>query len=197
MKKLFYVICLLGLVCSCQNNASVIGQSELTTKQQQFLDEGWKFGIPDNGDFPVEYGIKPVKGLFDNYFDIEIGEGFSMALKIVDAKTDATIRYVFVKENTTATISEIPPGQYYLKLTYGYDWMSFENNGKIKGKFTKAAVYEISDDLFDFGQSPLGADSYLLKINMVHDEHCSNFSTTEIGEEDFFNEEKNIGRIYI
>lgn len=191
MKKLYLIICSLLMVCSCQNHGKGDCQGELTAKQQQLLDEGWKFDNPDNGDFPAEYGIKPEKGLFDNYFDIEIGEGFNMALKIVDVKTDATIRYVFVRENTTATISEIPPGEYYLKLAYGYDWMSFEDSGKMNGKFTKAATYEMSDDLFDFGQSPFGADSYLLRINMLHDEHCSNFSTTEIEEEDFYNDKLN------
>jgi hypothetical protein len=95
---------------------------------------------------------------------------------------------VYVKENTTATISEIPPGNYYLKLTFGFDWMKLCNDSEWLGKFSKAATYEMSDDVFDFGQNFFEANSYHLKINMVRDERYENFSTTEIGEEEFFSE---------
>ena len=183
----FIIGCFLFYACGGSTNSKT-NQSEPTSRQKTMLEEGWGFENPENGDLPSEYGIVPIKGLFDNYFDIEIGEGFSMAMKIVEVNTNKTVRYVYVRENTTANISEIPPGKYYLKLTFGYDWMKCDKNNEWSGKFSKAATYEMSDDVFDFGQSTFGANSYHLKINMVHDEKYENFSTTEINEEEFFND---------
>ena len=188
MKGLRLIICLvLSLAYSCVNNSNVRNlESEPTTEQQQLLDIGWKFHTPSNGDMPMEYGIVPIRGLLDNYFDIQIGEGMSLALKIVDVTTDITIRYVFAKENTSVSISEIPPGQYYLKMTYGSDWMVYEDSDNYQGKFTKFVKYEKSEDEFDFGKSSFRTNSIQLRINMIHDERYSNFNTIEIDEDSFF-----------
>lgn len=192
MKSHIYLVLLaLSLAlssCFSSTNDKNADNNVITDKQQILLDEGWQFQTPPNGDMALEYGITPVKGLLDNYFDIEVGGGFSVAVKIVEASSKKTIRYVYVKENSTATITEIPPGDYYLKLAFGYDWMTKEDNEKLLGKFTKLASYEISDDVFVFGNNMFNANSYQLRINMNADERYYNFSTTEIDENEFFNE---------
>lgn len=163
-------------------------ETELTEKQEKLIEEGWyipKTGI--SGEFPSEYGVKPKYGQQDNYFDIEIGRGCDVALKIVDVATDKCIRYVFVPENTSVNIQMIPQGKYYLKLAYGKDWMEYaHNDGSIIGKFTENVSYDKSIDIFDFGKK--NADSivnYLLNINIVDNMLENNFNTVEISEEEF------------
>lgn len=83
-------------------------------------------------------GIKPVYGLQDNYFDITIGQGFSVAVKIMSLNESKCIRYIFVPEGQTVTVNEIPQGKYYLKLAYGNDWMVKLRKSYFR-KFTKNA----------------------------------------------------------
>lgn len=173
---------------SCHHNG---GQNETgaepTAAQQKLLDAGWTVETP-NEDLTEEYGIKPVYGIQDNYFDITIGHGCNVAVKIVDLRTDKCIRYVYVAENSTTTVQEIPQGVYYLKLAYGYDWMEFDNGtGKI-GKFTRNVSYEKSQDTFDFGVKNSRTEvNYRLEINVIDSKLENNFLTTTISEEEFLN----------
>ena len=97
------------------------------------------------------YGVTPVRGLQDNYFDITVGKGYSVAIKIMDAVTNHCIRYVYIPEEQTITINEIPQGQYYLKLAYGNDWMSYQTDSITIGKFSSEAFYERSIETYNFG----------------------------------------------
>lgn len=159
--------------------------AEPTPSQQKLLDAGWTVVTPDE-ELTEEYGIKPNYGIQDNYFDISMGSGCNVAVKIMDLRTDQCIRYVYVAENSTTTIQEIPQGVYYLKLAYGYDWMEFENDkGKI-GKFTRNVSYERSQDTFDFGvKNSRDNVNYRLEINFVDSKLENNFLATPINEEEF------------
>lgn len=186
--KIRVVIMALGLLAltSCHHRG---GQNEIvaepTPAQQKLLDAGWTVETPDE-DLTEEYGIKPVYGIQDNYFDIAIGSGCNVAVKIMDIRTDKCIRYVYVAENSTTTVQEIPQGVYYLKLAYGYDWMELETeNGKI-GKFTRNVSYERSQDTFDFGvKNSRDEVNYRLEINVVDSKLENNFLATPINEEEF------------
>lgn len=186
IKQLFLLTIAILAIVACGNNTGNSSQTGPTEQQQELLDNGWEFHTPDNGDLPSKYGVKPVKGLLDNYFDIEMGEGGNMAVKIVDAENEKTIRYVYVSENTKTTITEIPAGKYYLKLAFGYDWMNYDQGSIIRGKFSKSAYYQISDEIFDFGaKNTMNARSFSLKIHTNHDPNYTSFSTSEISEEQF------------
>lgn len=186
IKQLFILTIAILAIVACGNNTGNSSQTGPTEQQQELLDNGWEFHTPDNGDLPSKYGVKPVKGLLDNYFDIEMGEGGNMAVKIVDAENEKTIRYVYVSENTKTTITEIPAGKYYLKLAFGYDWMNYDQGSIIRGKFSKSAYYQISDEIFDFGaKNTMNARSFSLKIHTNHDPNYTSFSTSEISEEQF------------
>jgi hypothetical protein len=76
---------------------------EPTQAQQKLLDAGWTNETPDE-DMSEDYGVKPIYGIQDNYFDIVMGSGCNVAVKIMELGTDKCIRYVYVAENTTATI---------------------------------------------------------------------------------------------
>lgn len=119
-----------------------------------------------------------------------MGEGLNLVVKIVDAQTNKSIRYVFVRENSKANINQVPPGQYYLKMAFGHDWMINDQDLQVRGKFTRNTSYEISEDFFDFGQAnTIKAKSYSLKINMQQDELYTNFNTTTINESQFYTEQ--------
>lgn len=178
-------------VYGCANNNSN-GKSETSTtisdSQNKLISEGWY--IPKtkpSGELPKEYGVKSKFGQQDNYFDIEIGKGCDVAIKIMDVATDKCIRYVFVPENSSANIQMIPQGKYYLKLAYGKDWMEFDNgDGTLSAKFTSNVTYDKSTDIFDFGKKNSSSIvNYLLQINVVDSELQNSFGTVEISEAEF------------
>lgn len=159
--------------------------TETTPTQQKLLDAGWTLETPDE-DLTENDGIKPKYGIQDNYFDISMGSGCDVAVKIMDCRTDKCIRYVYVAENTTTTVQEIPQGVYYLKLAYGYDWMELETDSVKQGKFTRNVSYERSRDTFDFGiKNSRDEINYRLEINVVDSKLENNFLATPINEEEF------------
>ena len=182
---------MIAIITSCGNkNNNKTTEKNHSIIQQKLVSDGWKMFTPENGDLPSSYGITPARGLLDNYFDIEMGAGLNLVVKIVDAKTNKSIRYVFVRENSKANIAQVPPGQYYLKMAFGHDWMINDQDLQIKGKFTQNVSYEISEDIFDFGQAnTINAKSYSLRINMQQNELYTNFNTTTINESQFYSEQ--------
>lgn len=189
--KFFGPISVLLCVVGCSGNTARENTSDTNTfspQQEALIDEGWY--IPKDkpsGELPKEYGVKNKYGQQDNYFDIQIGPGCDVAVKIVDASTDKTIRYVFVPENTTQNIQMIPQGKYYLKLAYGKDWMEFDNgDGTLSGKFTRDVSYDKSISIYDFGKKNSSSiASYILKINIKNSQVHNNFKTVSISEADF------------
>ena len=188
-----FILALSNLVCGCNSGSrsdQVRQDSILSNIQSTLLEEGWY--IPKttpSGELPKEYGVKNKYGQQDNYFDIEIGKGCDVAIKIVDAVTNKCIRYVFIPENSSANIQMIPQGKYYLKLTYGKDWMEYDNgDGTITGKFTSNVTYDRSVDIFDFGKkNSSNVVNYLLQINVVDSQLQNSFGTVEISEAEFMN----------
>lgn len=187
---LLLVIFVSMAIGGCANNVSN-NQSEtiaLSDSQYKLISEGWY--VPKtkpSGELPKEYGVKNKFGQQDNYFDIEIGKGCDVAIKIMDVATDKCIRYVFVPENSSANIQMIPQGKYYLKLAYGKDWMEYDNgNGTLNAKFTSNVTYDRSTDIFDFGKkNSSNVVNYLLQINVVESELQNSFGTIEISESEF------------
>lgn len=172
---------------SCHNKENSQGTNitKPTPIQQKLFDAGWTAKTPDE-DLSEEYGINPVYGTQDNYFDITMGNGCNVAVKIMDLRTNKCIRYVYVAENTTTTIQEIPQGIYYLKLAYGYDWMELDTAKEKLGKFTRNVVYERSQDTFDFGVKNSREEiNYKLDINVIDSKLENNFLTISIDEKDF------------
>ena len=182
------LICLAMVLISCSGKpASVSGQQQEYTEQQEaLLEQGWTADPVENGDLSEKFGYNPKYGLQDNYFDITMGEGSCVAVKIIDIETDRCIRFVFVNENSTTTVSQIPQGKFYLKLASGRAWMQLETDSTIAGKFTTQAFYEKSRNVFDFGQKNSSREvNYELKINVRDASAENNFSTVPISESEF------------
>lgn len=183
------LILLLSLVvCTACHKASSNEPKarENSEYQEKLMRDGWTFETLSDSELGEEYGFKPIYGLQDNYFDITMGEGYNVAIKIMDATTDRCIRYAVVSEQSTTTISQIPQGRYYLKLAYGQDWMELSTDSMIIGKFTRNAFYERSRQIYDFGKkNSLEQVNYDLRINVEDVSGMNNFETTPISEEEF------------
>ena len=188
MKKLYYSLFFVILLsaCSFQGSDKKGDNDVITPKQETLMSQGWKFETPEGGEFDESMGVKPIYGLQDNYFDITVGQGFSVAIKIMSLQENKCIRYTFVPEGQTITINEIPQGKYYLKLAYGNDWMVKKYSNHVNGKFTKNAFYEKSANIFDFGmKNSLSIVNYQLEINVANGSAKNNFQTITINEQDF------------
>lgn len=191
--RIYFCLLLFALpsLTGCSNKSSAGAETasdSLTEQQISLIDEGWT--IPQNkpsGELPRTYGVTPRYGQQDNYFDIRIGSGCDVAIKIMDIQNNSCIRYCVVPENTAITINQIPQGRYYLKLAYGKDWMEQDQpDGTILGKFTKNTTYEKSVDVFDFGKkNSQSFVNYTLDINVISSSLEQNFTTTEISESEF------------
>lgn len=187
--KLSLLVALMTCSVCCSGNSDNAGEAKtLTPNQEELINEGWY--IPQttpNGELSEEYGVKNRYGQQDNYFDIQIGKGCDVAVKIIDEATDKCIRYAYIPENSTVNIQMIPQGKYYLKLAYGKGWMEYNNDdNSVSGKFTSNAWYDRSVDIFDFGKkNSSNTVSYILKINVADSNLQNNFETVEITEDDF------------
>ncbi|MCD8297177.1 MAG: hypothetical protein LUC88_06345 [Prevotella sp.] len=187
-------ILLLGislLVLGCGRTTSKNMEEKTVTlseEQDALIDAGWyvRSTMP-SGELPEEYGVENRYGQQDKYFDIEMGNGCDVAIKIMDAATDKCIRYVIVPEGTVINTQMILQGKYYLKLAYGKDWMEYNNgDGTLKAKFTRNVAYGRSVDAFDFGKKNTSQFvDYKLQINVVNSEVQNNFNTVSISEEEF------------
>lgn len=187
--RLFYyaLFAMMMITTSCrQVHQNQDKKATLNKTQQRLIDEGWTMKELQGGELGESYGVKPVYGIQDNYFDIIIGEGCCVVIKIVNASTEKCIRYVYIPENEEVTISEIPQGLYYLKLAYGKDWMELPTDSIVHGKFTKSTFYERSTKAYDFGRkNSQDFVNYRLEINVVDGEAENNFHTEQITEEEF------------
>lgn len=188
MKKLYYSLFFMILLsaCSFQGRDKQGDNNVITPEQETLMSQGWEMDTPEGGEFDEAMGLKPIYGLQDNYFDITVGKGFSVAIKIMSLKEHKCIRYAFVPEGQTVTINEIPQGKYYLKLAYGNDWMVKKSGNHVSGKFTRNAFYEKSTNIFDFGmKNSLSVVNYQLEINVENGSAKNNFQTITINEQDF------------
>lgn len=161
-------------------------QEQLTASQEQMLSDGWQLANHEGGELDQAFGVNPQYGIQDNYFDIVIGRGGSVAIKIMNASTNRCIRYVYVPENETVTVTEIPQGMYYLKLAYGKDWMELYTDSITHGKFTRNVFYERSTSSYNFGKkNTQDYVNYRLEINVIDGTAEHNFHTETICEEEF------------
>ena len=192
MKHKYNIIILISLLlfsCINSNNNNTTKEDVISINQQKLIDEGWTLTSENQSrDLSSTYGVTPIYGTLDNYFDIKMGKGCDLALKIIDLSKNKCIRYIYVQENSEYTISQIPQGQYKLLIAYGKKWMTQQKDGKYLGKFADNAYYEQSIDVFDFGKkNSREIINYLLSINVQENLHATNFNTEEICEEEFYN----------
>lgn len=150
-----------------------------------------------NGNIKGCSNIKPEydKNL-DNSLDVSCGSNADVAVKMIDYSTDKSIRYVYIRKNTTYTIWNIPEGRYYLKIAYGDNWAIKEGESVCEGRFTTHIVFEKGKDILDYNlrhdsKGGTQVPSYSLKLNVIfhnNDLQMNKFSTNNISENEFYNE---------
>ncbi len=98
MKKLYYFLFLVIFLSSCsQLGRDKQGDNKrLTPRTGGFNVSGLGVRYSEGGEFDEFMGVKPIYGLQDNYFDVTVGTGFSVAIKIMSLKEHKCIRYAFV-----------------------------------------------------------------------------------------------------
>lgn len=175
------------VLCSCISKSTQSNTTEpLSSVQEELISQGWCIETPEGGELSEKYGVKPIYGIQDNYFDIHIGIGFNVAIKIMNASTGKCIRYVYVPEGETVAVGQIPQGMYFLKLAYGRDWMEMQTDDGVIGKFTRGSFYEKSTSNYNFGEKNSSKFiNYMLEINVVNGDTEHEFETIEITEEEF------------
>lgn len=160
-------------------------------EREKLISEGWSEEDLSNGQLPVCYNFKPLKGKYDNYLEVQVGSGTDVVIKVMNSKTEKCVRYVFINAGTTYKIKNIPQGTYYLKLAYGKDWFSKVENGQCIGKFLRNAFYEKGDEIIDFNIKDEGDSyslpSFKLQLDVVSRSPINTFKSQKISE-DFFNQ---------
>lgn len=182
------VIVLSIFISSCGNSktSNYEVSNNPTEQQQEMLDSGWTFDTPEEGEFPEIYGVQAEYGTKDNYLDITMGTDYDLVVKIIDCRTKSCVRYIYIPNNTTTTIQDIPQGQYFFKFSYGNDWMSLATENSIKGKFTQNVMYEKGRTIFDFGKKNSETNvSYKLEIKVKDHILTKSFETDVISEKEF------------
>ena len=153
--------------------------------------EGYNSTFLNVGEMPDCYNFKPIYSSIDNYLKVDVGNNTDVAIKVINAKTDVCIRFVYINSNSSFKIKNIPEGIFYLKIAYGKDWYMKNENGKCVGKFTSGALYEKGQDLMDFNvQKTSTGESipyYELKLDVVTTDFNNAFDTKNISEDEFNN----------
>lgn len=130
----------------------------------------------------------------NNKLVISCGSNADVAVKMIDYATEKSIRYVYIRKNSTYTIKNIPEGRYYLKIAYGSDWGIKEGESVCEGRFTSNTLYKKGDEILDYniiysGDGGYQIPSFSLKLDVVFtDDNMNKFETDNINENEFYNE---------
>ena len=130
----------------------------------------------------------------NNKLVISCGSNADVAVKMIDYATEKSIRYVYIRKNSTYTIKNIPEGRYYLKIAYGSDWGIKEGESICEGRFTSNTLYKKGDEILDYNiiysrDGGYQIPSFSLKLDVVFtDDNMNKFETDNINENEFYNE---------
>ena len=158
-------------------------------RNENLISDGWEGKKIENGQLPDCFNFKPLIGTMNNNLEIVVGRGTSVAIKLMNLRTDECDRYVFINSGSTYKIENIPEGKYYLKIAYGRNWYSKEENGKCIGKFTQNAIYKKGEDIMDFyikyTKGGYSIPSFRLELDVIQSYNSNSFNSQEISEEEF------------
>jgi hypothetical protein len=118
----------------------------------------------------------------DNYLRVVVGSNTDVVVKLMSYKNNTCIRYIYIKSGDTYSIRNIPQGKYYLKIAYGREWRQRELQGKIIGRFTKNALYEIGEDVLDYN---IIYGSQTIEGDVISSSPINSFDTKDISEDEF------------
>jgi hypothetical protein len=116
-------------------------------------NSGWDKKQYASGETPECENVVPQHDYnLDNYLKVNIGSHTDVVIKLMKRQynEDICIRMIYIRNNETYYLRNIPEGNYYLKIAYGRDWRQKIVDGQCVGKFMKNAQYEIGDERLDY-----------------------------------------------
>lgn len=170
-------------------NQQLTPEEKYQQEKEKFIADGWEEKKIKNGQLPTCYNFNPKKGNVKNHLEVIVGGGTDVSIKVMNTINDKCVRYVFINNNTTYNINNIPEGRYYLKIAYGKNWISKIIEGQCVGKFITNPLYEKGEDMMDFNiqykKRGYSIPSYQLKLDVVSSGISNSFNSQNITEEDF------------
>ena len=162
-------------------------QPPVQTEEERLRAEGWKMMSLSNGSMPDCFNYTPRVGETSNSLDVTVGGSTDVVIKVMSLTEGRCIRFVFINGGNTYSIRNLPEDRYNLKIAYGKNWISKNENAKCLGKFMSNALYEEGDDVLDFNKQ-LNMDGYSvpsfsLRLDVVAG--TNNFNSSGISEETF------------
>jgi hypothetical protein len=131
------------------SDTGYVAASYLTIDLSEWSALNYKSGVQ-----PECYNIVPAydKSL-DNFLRVKVGSNTDVVIKLMkieEGKDDQCIRAAFIRSKEQFEITNIPEGDYFVKIAYGKDLRKTIYNGKCYIKFLKDAMYEQGRDIIDF-----------------------------------------------
>jgi hypothetical protein len=78
----------------------------------------------------------------DNKLEVYNSSDMDAVVKLMKRTNNKCIRYVYIRQGETYTITNIPLGEYYTKIAYGNDWRQKIIDNVCLGKFIFRAAYK-------------------------------------------------------
>lgn len=168
---------------------NLTAEEKYQIQKEKMTSEGWRESTEKNGNMSPCYNFKEKKSNIENYLEVQVGGGTDVAIKLMNIVTGNCIRYVFINSGTTYRITNIPEGSYYVKIAYGKDWYSKNENGQCIGKFLLNPIYEKGDDVMDYNlkytTEGYSIPSFKLKLDVIASSPLNTFNSQSMSEEDF------------
>ncbi len=121
---------------------------------------------------------------FDNFIRIKVSSRTEVLIKLVDIKTDSSVRMAFINSSDTYDIKHIPEGKYYIKVAMGKEW-AFKDSSRCAGEFKQIPLYKKINQKFSFKKKSSGVDNYILELDEISTGNKNAMKDSFITEKEF------------
>ncbi len=149
-KYLLLVPAIIGILTytSCSDESNQLTTNKIENSSSPKNSNISEFSISGEPECPNQNASYD-KNL-DNYLKIRNGKNSKVIVDIVSIETSQKIRTVFIANNTTQYIRNIPEGKYRLNIDYGNDYAEKTVDGTCKAYFKNEKLTETSTQVLDF-----------------------------------------------
>ncbi len=104
-----------------------------------------KSGEPECPNLNAKFDKK-----LDNYLKIRNGKNSEAIVHVITKETSEKIRTVYIGQNTTQFIRNIPEGTYKIHVSYGHNYAEKNENGTCIAYFKEEIATEVNKNTLDF-----------------------------------------------
>lgn len=153
---------------------------------------GVEMKTPKTGTSPYKSHFKTEfidKGSF-NKLHLNNTDKNDAVICLIEKRTEAVVRNVYIRSKEKHTIDHIPNGDYYIKVYYGKKWSAHKTvaNG-IKGGFTEKEIFEVYNEKhksFEMTQYIEDAKVYYTQYQVQLGGNEKNYKNYNIQPQEFF-----------